>query len=80
MDKKTLVFQMTVEVAQEFWERVRDLKAETEEERRSILIDLMKEGKMLGVSETSRTKEQYVKDLSREFKVLDLSPKEDSHD
>jgi len=68
---------MTPVVAEEFWIRVINSNADTESERRQILFQMVKEGKILSVSETSRTKEQYIKDMSKEFKVLDLTRKQE---
>lgn len=68
-----LTFMMTPEIAEEFWKRVIERKADTEKERHEILLELAQEGKMLSVSQTKRTKEEYLVDLSKEFKVLDVT-------
>lgn len=68
-----LAFKMTPKVAEEFWKRVIEQKADTPLDREKILIQMANEGLMMSVSATSRTKEQYVTDLSKEFKVLDAT-------
>lgn len=73
------VFQMSVGVAEEFWKRVIERKAETEKERAAILTEMANEGLMLSVSETNRSKEEYVKDLGNEFRILDVT-KEETHE
>lgn len=74
---KMLIFTMSTDVAMEFWQRVKDNHLETELERRMLLLEMTKEGKMQSVSETTRSKEDYIKDMSKEFKIIDVSPKYD---
>ena len=64
---------MSSDVAVEFWKRVVERKADTEKERVAILLELTEEGKMDAVSETQRTKEEYVEDLKKEFDVWDTT-------
>lgn len=64
-------FQMDTNTAMEFYRRVDAYAANTEEERHSILIQMVHEGLIKGVTATERTKEQYVNDLKRNFNVLD---------
>lgn len=71
-----IMFEMTLEVAQEFYRRCTERKAVTQEERTNILIELAKEGQMKAVMETKRTPEQVAKDLAKNFgKVLFIKPK-----
>jgi hypothetical protein len=73
---KTGVFVMTVDTAIEFYERCINQKAETEEERQKILLELSQEGKMDRAYLTNRSKDQVIKDLAREHKVLHIKNKE----
>lgn len=73
---KILMFEMTLEVAEEFYRRCQERKAETEEARTLILVELAEEGRMKSVIETKRTADQVVKDMAKNFgKVLYVSPK-----
>lgn len=67
-----LAFEMTIEVAEEFWRRVIKEGANTEPERTAILVKMAKEGLMNRVSYTERSKSVYVKDLSKEFRVVEI--------
>lgn len=71
-----LVFRMSVEVAEEFYRRCAERGANTEETRTALLLEMAKEGLIDGLTHTNRTKEQYIKDISREQNVLDLTTKE----
>lgn len=72
-------WEMNIDTALEFWQRVIDRKAETEEERIKILEELAKEGKMNSVSETSRTKKQIVEDKSKHWRILDVQAKDEEN-
>lgn len=72
------VFQMTSAIAEEFWKRVIERKAETEKERAAILLEMAEAGLLLSVSETNRTKDEYVNDLRKEFEVLDMTKEEEN--
>mgnify|MGYP001229591325 CR=1 FL=1 len=74
---KTGVLVMTADVAIEFYQRCIDRKVETEEERQKILIELSKEGKMDRAYLTNRSKDQVIKDLAREHKVLHVKYKKE---
>lgn len=65
-------FMMTPAVAEEFFRRAAERKADTEEARLLILAEMTKEGLMQGVVQTDRTEDQYVADLQKNFGVLDL--------
>lgn len=67
-----LAFEMTAEIAEEFFKRVAEQKAETELERTAILVQMAKEGLMNRISYSDRTKQQYVEDISKEFRVLEI--------
>ncbi len=66
-------FQMDVATAQEFYRRCEEYKADTEKERHAILVQMVHEGLIKGVTATERTKEEYVQDLKRNFSVLDTT-------
>lgn len=67
----TMIFEMTLDVAEEFYRRCVEKVAETEEERTDILIELAKEGRMNSVIHTERTQEQIIADAAKNFgKVL----------
>ena len=68
-----MAFMMTTEIAEEFWKRVIERNASTEKERADILVEMANEGLMLSVSETNRSKEAYITDLKKEFRVLDVT-------
>lgn len=71
-----LVFEMTLEVAQEFYKRCTEREAVTLEERTKILVELANEGKMNAVMETKRTPDQVAKDMAKNFgKVLSIKRK-----
>jgi hypothetical protein len=71
------VFRMGGSAAEEFFRRVTLLEEDNEENRTKILIKMAKEGLIESVMETQRTKEQYVKDIGKEFKLLDLTENND---
>ena len=66
-------FHMDVDTACEFYRRAGEAKADTEEARTKILIQMVEEGLIKTVTQTNRTKEQYVADLAKNFEVLDLT-------
>lgn len=68
-----LVFSMNVDLALKFYEEVARLGLTTEEEKVKLLLEMATINENIGVSQTNRTKEQYVKDMSKEFKVLDAT-------
>jgi len=76
------MFHMDVDTALEFWQRVIDRKAETLEERNTILMELVEEGRIQSVMSTERTKEQIIQDAAQHYgRVLDLTKiKEDKSD
>ena len=69
-----IIFEFeSTEAALEFWQRVRDRKADTLAERQAILLEMTKEGRMKRVQETNRTKEEVLKDWSEHYNVLDVT-------
>jgi len=67
---KTIAWEMTVEVAMEFYKRCIEQKAETESEKVKVLRQLMEEGKMTRVTTTKKSKEEYIRDKAKHFKIL----------
>lgn len=67
-----LIFTMTPDIACEFWERVAAAKADTLEARTEILLRMADEGIITSVSKTDRSKSEYIKDIGKEFKVMEI--------
>lgn len=67
------VFEMTADVALEFFRRVQLLDVDNEQNREAILFKMGEEGLLKRISATNRTKEDYIKAVSKEFKVLDMT-------
>lgn len=61
-------FRLTADNALLFFEICHELKADTEEARLAILSAMVQLGKVEQVTETSKTKEEYIKHLSQHFK------------
>ncbi len=62
-----------VEAFARFWQVVWELDAHTEKERSEILLDFAKHGELKRVQQTNRTKEQLIKDWSKEFTIRDIT-------
>lgn len=75
-----MIFEMSLETAQEFYRRCDLLNATTRTEREAILFELAKEGRMNYVAETKRTMNQYIEDTAKNFNVLYVSPKKENSD
>lgn len=76
-----IMWEMTLEVAQEFYRRCIERHAETEKEKTAILVELAKEGKMNSVMETKRTPDQVAADMAKNFgKVLYVKGKKRKKD
>jgi len=75
MSDKNILFNMSIDSALEFYERVGDLEIDNEDTRFDLLMRMAKEGKFDCVTATSRTKEQVVKDLTEKhgFKIKEIS-------
>jgi hypothetical protein len=75
-----MAFRLTVDQAEVFYEICHELKADTEEKRVAILIEMSKYGQVEGITETKKTKEEYVKHLSEHFgNVLVVKPQENQN-
>lgn len=71
-----LMFDLSVENAQEFFERCMKREANTLEERLEILREMAEEGKIKRIMATDRTPDQVAKDLSKHYdNVLIIKPK-----
>lgn len=70
---KLTCFTLSLEALQEFYARCLLFRAETEKERIDVLVEMAQEGWVDAVSQTGRTKEQYINDMSKEFQILDLT-------
>lgn len=68
--KKTIAWTMTSETAMEFFKRCQARGADTEQERIKILMELAQEGQMTSVVATGKTKDEYIKDKAKHFKIL----------
>jgi len=68
--KKTVAWTMTTDTAMKFFTRCQEQNAQTEEERIAILLELTQEGQMLGVTVTNKTKDEYIEDKAKHFKIL----------
>lgn len=67
---KHIAWTMDVETAMEFYKRCMERNATTEPEKVAILTELAQEGRMKSVVGTDKTKEEFINDKSRHFKIL----------
>lgn len=70
-----VAWEMTSGTALEFFKRCMKQKAETEQARIEILIQLAEEGKIDRATTTNKSKEEYMKDKAKHFRVLSISRK-----
>lgn len=68
-------FRLSLDNALLFYELCHDLKADTEEKRLVIMNELVQLGKVEQITDTPKTKEEYIKHLSQHFSVLNVEPK-----
>lgn len=61
---------MTADTAMEFFRRCHERGAKTEQERVDILIELAREGQMTNVVVTNKTRDEYIEDKAKHFKIL----------
>lgn len=62
-------FRMTAESALLFFEICQELKATTEEQRWKIMDAMVQLGKVEQVTQTTKSKEEYIKHLNKHFKT-----------
>lgn len=69
-NKKSIAWMMTADTAMEFFKRCMETGAETEQEKVEILTDLAREGRMTSVTVTGKSREEYIQDKAKHFKIL----------
>lgn len=69
-DKGYIVWDLTVDTLEEFYKRVALKGAVTEDDKIKILAELASEGKIKRAYATKRSKEQIIKDLQKEHRVI----------
>ncbi len=67
-----LAWALTAENAQLFFELCEEMKANTEEKRIRILMEMARLGKVQNLTKTTMTKEKYIEHLSKNFKVAEI--------
>ncbi len=67
-----LAWTLTADNAVLFYELCQELKAETEAQRVQILMEMARLGKVKNLAKTTMTKEDYLKHLSKNFKVAEI--------
>lgn len=75
---ETVAWTMTSDTAMEFFKRCHERGANTEPERVKILVELAREGQMTSVVATKKTKEEYIRDKAKHFKVLKVGKKRET--
>lgn len=73
---KSIAWIMPPETAAEFFLRCHERNANTEPERVAILMELAKEGKTTSVTATKKSKDEYIADKAKHFRILKIK-KED---
>jgi hypothetical protein len=68
-------FYLTADNALIFWELCHELNLKTEAERLQLMEHMSKIGLVENIVESPKTKEEYVKHLSKNFKVLNIKEK-----
>ena len=71
-------FRLTAANAELFFEVCHELKADTEEMRLQILGAMVQLGRVESIVETPKTKEEYIKHLSKHFNVGVVEQTQDS--
>lgn len=66
----TRVHVMTADIAEAFYRICSELNADTPEERTKILDAMAKEGLMKQVYDTGRSRDEILKDFSKNYKTL----------
>lgn len=75
-----IVFSMTPEIAELFYTLCKDYDINTEEERTKLLLLMAQEQIPMTVSYTKRSKQKYMKDLAREFKIMEIKGEKDNEE
>jgi hypothetical protein len=76
---KTVAWTMTADTAMEFFKRCEERGATTEPERVKILVELAQEGQMNSVVVTNKTRDEYIKEKAKHFRVLKVGKKDETN-
>jgi hypothetical protein len=68
-----LAFRMSVASAAEFYRRAGLLEVDNTETRNALLLQMVEEGLIDGVTETTKSPQEYLEHLKKNFDVLDLT-------
>lgn len=68
-----LAFRMSIAAAGEFYRRAGLLVEDTLENRNKILLQMVEEGLINGVTETNKSPQEYLDHLKKNFDVVDLT-------
>jgi hypothetical protein len=66
-------FRMTMATAAEFYRRCGQLAVDNEDNRNRLLLEMVEEGLVDGVTQTNKTPKEYMDHLKSHFDVLDLT-------
>jgi len=69
-----------IESVLKFYQVWFEMDYKTPEEYHALIKDFYANGEVESVSQTNRSKEQVIKDLSQHMKVLHIKDKENNHD
>lgn len=73
-----IAVEFTLDQAEEFFKRCIARGVQTLDQKNEVIMEMIKEGKVQAVTETNRTKEQYVQDTAQHRgTVLVISPEGD---
>ena len=75
---KNVAWTMSVDTALEFYRRCIERNAKTEQEKVAILTELAQEGRMTSVTVTNKTKQEFIDDKAKHFKVLEIRRKNET--
>lgn len=67
-------FRLSLENAMLFFDVCNELKADTEEKRLKVMGAMVQLGKVEQVTQTPKTKEEYIKHLQKHFKTCAIFP------
>lgn len=76
----TTQFIGNAEIFLEFFERVKDLPEDTEENRIKLLLSMVAEGHNIAVMQTKRTPDQIAKDYTKHGNVLHFKARKENED
>lgn len=67
-----LAFTLTLDQTILFYEICQEINAVTEDQRMAVLNEMAKCGQVKSIVSTPKTKEEYIKHLAKNFKVLKI--------